>query len=149
LGGVLIATSFIDDCLKSLLHTYLLADSKTTQKLLNSNSGVFGSFSVKNDVLYCLAGYSKGTYQDLNKITEIRNVFAHRHLTANFENNKVIKLCKELKSPESFLEAHKDETNHKDLIAIFERARTCFIHTVSVLSDSILQTIISAEHHAT
>ena len=147
LGGVLIATSFIDDCLKSLLHTHLLDDSKVAQKLLDSSSGVFGSFSVKNDVLYCLGSYGKKTYQDLNKTAEIRNIFAHHHLTANFKNNDVIKLCAELKSPNIYLEAQVDKSNYGDLVVHFKSAKVCFIHTVASLSDSLLQTIISAEHH--
>lgn len=63
-GGVLIATSFIDACLTSLLRAFF-KKSKITEKILNPTSGSLGTFSAKCDITYCLNLILKDTYKDL------------------------------------------------------------------------------------
>ena len=52
LAVILIATSFLDACLKSLLEQCLL-ESGVTEKLL-SHSGALGAFSARADLCYAL-----------------------------------------------------------------------------------------------
>ncbi|MFM1897357.1 MAG: hypothetical protein RLZZ385_2431 [Pseudomonadota bacterium] len=93
--AVLVASGFLDACLGSLLETQLLK-SKVSEKLLNSNSGVLGTYVSRADLCYALGVIPKPMYKDLVKIAEIRNEFAHSHMELRFHTERISKLCSEL-----------------------------------------------------
>jgi DNA-binding MltR family transcriptional regulator len=105
LAVILIATSFIDACLKSILENRLL-ESRVTEKLL-SHTGVVGSLSTRADVCYVLGLVSKA-YRDIQTMAEIRNLVAHHHLQLSFTSPKVAELCEKLSS----LEASDEVAEH-------------------------------------
>ena len=86
---MLIAASFLDACLGSILKNKLI-DSCVSKELLGSR-GILGSFSSRTDVCYALGLFHKLLYKDLRKIAEIRNEFAHYHLELSFESEEIEK----------------------------------------------------------
>jgi DNA-binding MltR family transcriptional regulator len=47
---------------------------------------------------YCLGLINKAVYQDIIRVAEIRNMFAHKHLALDFGDNTVGKACDELQA---------------------------------------------------
>lgn len=94
LACVTIGAAFLDAALATLLERRFL-ESKTSAKLL-SPSGALGGFAQRADVAYCLELVTKSQFQDLCKIAEIRNRFAHHHLQLTFNEDDVRALCGEL-----------------------------------------------------
>jgi len=95
LSVILVATSFLDLSLASILKRRLL-DNSATDRLLDSRTGALGSFVVRADACYALGLVAKPIYRDLLKIAEIRNMIAHHHLALSFQVEGIVKLCKEL-----------------------------------------------------
>jgi len=98
LACALILASYIDQCLASLLQAFLI-ESSITEKLLDPNGGLLGSFEARAQLAYTLALISKPEYQNLNRIAQIRNLFAHSHFDIKFEEAAVEKLCNDLILP--------------------------------------------------
>jgi DNA-binding MltR family transcriptional regulator len=136
--AVLLATHFIDKCLITLLrHKFIKGN--TTKKLLD-HKGILGTLSNKCDIAYCLKFINKKTKQDIMKIEEIRNKFAHNHLKIDFSNNKVANLCHKLNCPKIFME-QRGENHKEDLEKIFENPQKKFDITVSWIIDTIIDDI--------
>lgn len=74
LAVILIASSFLDACLRSLLEKKLLEGSVSDRML--SHKGVLGGMSARADLCYALGLLPKRAYQDLGAIAEIRNIVA-------------------------------------------------------------------------
>ena len=79
LAVILIAASYLDAALASILQRFLLPGS-TAERLLNARGGALGSFGIRSDICYALGFISKPLYQDLIRIAEMRNICAHHHL---------------------------------------------------------------------
>ncbi len=143
-GGVLISTSFLENCLASLLRVHF-AKSKVTDKLLNPTSGTLGTFSSKCDVAYCLNLILKETYQDLGFIGQTRNHFAHNHLKASFNDDYVREICCKLKAPNDYLEANQNQSNYEDVKELFQIPKKRFIYTVNSLREHLMIETLSIE----
>jgi len=61
LACVLIATSYLDQTLASLLERYFV-EGNTSQRLLDPRGGVLGTFASRADLSYCLGLIPKGLY---------------------------------------------------------------------------------------
>lgn len=92
---VIVSVSYVDACLGALLQSFLL-HSSVTEKLLDPRSGVLGSFSAKSDVAYSMGLIPKSIYQDLQQLGEIRNQFAHHHLSLTFSDSAIDAFCNKL-----------------------------------------------------
>lgn len=88
---VIVGLAYIEDLLLYCLENFFPSNSSTVDKVL-SHRGFLGSFSSKVDMLYCLGFIDKIIKSDLDKLGEIRNVFAHK-TTVSFEDEKVKKNC--------------------------------------------------------
>jgi len=95
LSVILVATSFLDLSLASILKRHFL-DNSAADRLLDSRSGALGAFVTRADACYALGLIAKPIYRDLLKISEIRNIIAHHHLALSFQAEGVVKLCEEL-----------------------------------------------------
>lgn len=95
---VLISTSYLDQCLASLLEQHFIK-GKTAIRLLDPRGGPIGNFSVRADLCYCLELIPKDLYQNLKTVAEIRNRFAHSHLSISFGNSEVTRICEKLSFP--------------------------------------------------
>lgn len=85
LAVILIGTSFIDACLKSLLEAQFLEGADTSERLLQP-SGIIGSFRARTDLCYVLGLIPKSYQRDLIALGEIRNRVAHHHLDMDFSD---------------------------------------------------------------
>jgi DNA-binding MltR family transcriptional regulator len=140
-GGVLIITSYIDSCLERVLRS-TLKKGNTLDNLLKSG-GALSTFSSRCDLCYVLGLISKEFYNDLKKISEIRNTFAHHHLTANFENEKVKNNCNELKMPDNYLYASNTQSNIIELTQCFKSPKVRFSYTAFSAIDLLVKLKIS------
>lgn len=146
LAAVLVCSSFIDACLALLLQHHF-KKSSISDKILDSRSGILGTFQSRTDVAYCLGLLTKKRYQDLVFIGEIRNKFAHFHLQLDFQNAEIIQLCKSIKY---FDFAVKDETGKAipdekklDFLKHAENPRYRFTMTVLMISNEILLAVLA------
>jgi hypothetical protein len=138
---VLISASYLDTSLLSILHNYL-KNSKITDKILDSNNGILGTFSSRLDIAYCLDIIDKKTYQDLTIIMNIRNKFAHSHLKVDFKNEEIAKLCEQFHFYNMRLTDNKghelDKNNGPLLFSSKNPPRIKFIVTVSLIVNILL-----------
>lgn len=95
LACVLVGTNFLDVSLHDML-SLSLKKGNTASQILNHNEGFLGSFRNRSDLCYCMDLIDKKIYQDLIKISEIRNKIAHSHILNVFQNKDVSKKCDEL-----------------------------------------------------
>lgn len=135
LGVVLVATSYLDASLGALLHKFLITSS-ISDKLLDVRGGPLGTFSARSDAAYALALIERPLYQDLVKIAEIRNEFAHHHLEHDFQAPVVSELCSKL----GYVESLRDGVSDRSLILeqFMAGARNRFVTTVVMLSQRLL-----------
>lgn len=145
LACVLIGTSYLDETLKSILQNYFVKCN--TAKNLLSPKGAVGNFGSRCDLARCLALITKQKYKDLRVIEDIRNLFAHSHLTKSIgeqdvvsETNKLT-YCDILKNTQLFSEV---DTPTPEQIHISSRSR--FNLTVVLLSRDLLLTGLSTKH---
>lgn len=93
-GSVLVACSFLDEQLRTIIDGYLVEDSDKGQ-LLDGFNAPIGSFSARIKAAHCLGLISDKERDDCDTLRKIRNEFAHNHRTS-FEDNKLVDLCKNL-----------------------------------------------------
>jgi DNA-binding MltR family transcriptional regulator len=95
LAAVLIGTAYVDQCLGTLIKRKL-GTSPLSQKLLGPEKGSLGEFEGRADIVYTLGLMPRPIHEDLAKIAEIRNHFAHGNVLAAFTDPKVVELCDSL-----------------------------------------------------
>jgi len=91
----LIASSFLDECLRSLLMA-CLRPGETSTALLRSGTGVLGTYSARAALAYSLRLIDKHVHKALRTIGEIRNAFAHSYGDATFQHASIAPLCLQL-----------------------------------------------------
>jgi DNA-binding MltR family transcriptional regulator len=141
LACAVIGAAFLETTLGTLLERKFLVSS-VAAKLLGA-SGALGSIAPRTDLAYCIGLISKDHYQDLCVIAEIRNRFAHSHLTVGFSNEGIRVSCDELKEWRILLQGQNEEP----LIGATEdqltrRARNQFNFTVVLVSSRLLLTTL-------
>jgi len=117
-------------------------ETSVVKKLLDPSKGSIGNFAARRDLARCLGLIDKITYQDLGYIGDIRNLFAHSHLTMDFNDEEVISKCNLLKYAEPVLRVMSSHTTKKDSedsnTAELGSPRFRFILTVALLSQQLL-----------
>lgn len=98
---VIVGIAFIEDIMLYCLENFFPSNSSTVKRLL-SHRGPIGTFSAKTDLLYSIGLISKVIKQDLDKLGQIRNEFAHK-TTVSFDDEFISKLCFELKWHETVM----------------------------------------------
>ena len=109
LACVLIGTSYLAELLASTLKVSLIKSS-ISEKLLDPQRGAIGGFATRADLAYCLHLISKPVYQDLIKVAEIRNRFAHKHIALDFGEFSVRNACGELQSWRFIMRGEDEES---------------------------------------
>lgn len=148
LACVLISTSYLDQCLATLLGKYFIV-GKTSQRILDHRYGVIGSFSSRNDLAYCLGLISKKIYQNIKIAGDIRNKFAHSHLSLGFAD--VSKLVDILTFPSVANATRIEDGESKkvsDPFAGFTEPRTRFSIIMALTVSDVILEAVSAEHRA-
>ena len=83
------ATAFLDDKLSDVITAYLRPDKDTIKRLLKP-TGPMGALQNKADLAYLMGLYTEGTRDDIRRIADIRNKFAHWAKPVTF-GHKVIR----------------------------------------------------------
>ena len=132
---VLIGTSYLSELLGSSIMT-VLRKSNVTKNILKPDRGAIGGFKSRADFAYCLELINKSDYKDLSIIAEIRNTFAHRHLSIDFTDNEIKEACNNLQACNLRLDL-KEINNDPHIENIPEQAIECkdirFRFTLSVV----------------
>ncbi len=148
LACVLISTSYLDQCLATLLGKHFIV-SKTSQNILDPRRGSIGTFSSRNDLAYCLGLISKKIYQNIKTAGDIRNAFAHSHLSLGFGD--VSKLVDTLTFP-SVISANRVENGKSkkvsDPFSGFTEPRTRFSIIMAMTVSEVMLEAVSTEHRA-
>jgi DNA-binding MltR family transcriptional regulator len=95
-GAVILAASLFDIQLESLLKTYLVPDTSSSDQLFEGASAPLSTFSARILICYRLGLISKNFARDLNLIRKIRNEFAHNIHGCSFEHSSVVSRVHEL-----------------------------------------------------
>ncbi|MBS7788311.1 hypothetical protein KIH23_13465 [Flavobacterium sp. CYK-55] len=95
-GCALLAVSFLEQSIEKCLSNKLIG-SKNHKKLLFDFNGPLGNFSNKLSISYSVGLIDKVEFEELQKIRQIRNLFAHSYEPITFESNEISKRVNLLK----------------------------------------------------
>jgi DNA-binding MltR family transcriptional regulator len=87
-GCALMAASFLDYEIESLLRSKLVGNKKHLDSLFDFN-GPLGSFSARIKMAYSIGLISKEIMADLDIIRKIRNEFGHKYEPISFESRLI------------------------------------------------------------
>lgn len=139
---VVISAAYIDACLAALLDK-LLVQSSISAKLLDACSGALGSFASRADACYTLGLVSKSLYQDLLVLAEIRNQFAHHHLSLTFATPELSASCIKLSYAMTLKNGDIDEPMFRS--GQLDDIRTRFVLSVVLISQRLLVTALGVK----
>lgn len=94
-AAAIVATAFLEDHLAIALKKRFHQDKETLDEMFRS-SGPLGSFSAKINIAFLIGLCSKEARDELHTIKTIRNEFAHRGLTKDFDSQRVRDLANNL-----------------------------------------------------
>jgi DNA-binding MltR family transcriptional regulator len=134
---VVVSCAYLDACLGSILEKHFLQSAVST-KLLDPGRGVLGTFTARSDACYALGLISKGIYQDLLVLAELRNQVAHHHLMLSFSTPAVVEACKSLKYAETLVRWDRDDGSLMFQPGQLEDPRTRFVMSVVLMSQRLL-----------
>jgi DNA-binding MltR family transcriptional regulator len=90
-GAFLFGVTFIDELLKDLLTFFFDKNEKDFIEKTFDYNGPLGTFSSRIKIAYCLCLITKDEYDDLDKLRDLRNDFAHKLLSNLSIGNDSIK----------------------------------------------------------
>lgn len=99
-GCVLAAAAILDNYLEVLLRARFSQDATVVKRIINplfKGHGPLASFWSKTQLAYSLNLIPEWMYEDLDRIRELRNKFAHWYKAVDFEDPAVIRLTEKLK----------------------------------------------------
>jgi DNA-binding MltR family transcriptional regulator len=142
LAAALVASSFLDECLRSLLAAFF-RKGETTESLLRSGRGVLGTYASRMDLAYSLALIEKAELTNLRTIGEIRNAFAHSYTEGRFDDQLIAPLCNRLDyAYEVFIvrgHAGRDPDKVRtELDTFYKVQRNRFTHTCVTLGQTLI-----------
>lgn len=97
-SAAIVATSWLDTKLTTAIKSRLLRDKNITDKLLRPGKPI-GALGTKIDLGFLLNLYSSETRDDLERLSSIRNKFAHWDDPTTFGTREIRLLCEELTLP--------------------------------------------------
>jgi DNA-binding MltR family transcriptional regulator len=99
LGGV-----FLDEHLRRLISNFVVDEKEILDGLFEVEQPI-ATFSSRIKMSYTLGLINKQVYGDLNKIRNIRNVFAHALHGVSFDHDNIREWCKDLEMPKQLIPA--------------------------------------------
>lgn len=141
LAAALIASSFLDECLRSLLMASFRAGD-TSEALLRPR-GALGTYAARTDLAYSLGLIDKQALKALRTIGEIRNAFAHSYAEGTFEHPDIAPLCSRLDyTYELFVNQRRGggDPDHvrRELDRFFTKQRNRFTYTCVTLGQTLI-----------
>jgi DNA-binding MltR family transcriptional regulator len=97
LACVLIGGAALEQATMGLLRQFFVRGE--TSKNIFRESGALGEFRRCIEVAYCVGLIPTSIFDNLGKVVELRNLFAHSHVTLCFADSDVETLCNELTLP--------------------------------------------------
>ena len=142
-AAIVVGVSYVDTSLASLLSKRLLKSS-VSDRILDSRSGVLGTFSARTDMSYALALIDKPMYQELKTLGELRNEIAHSHYELNFSSPSIIEHCSRL----TYISNLRDSTTGKLIFTPEKIAppRARFLLTASIIANIVILTALGEVH---
>ena len=149
LACVLIATSYLDYALASLLKRYFI-ESSAVNKLLDPPGGALSTFAGRSDLAYCLGLIPKRLYQNLEIVGQIRNAFAHSYLSLELNESEIARLVDSLSDPtiHQSVIVEGDNTKHSGAASpsLVRSHRSKFNWIVVLMVNRLLLTGLAAKH---
>jgi DNA-binding MltR family transcriptional regulator len=93
-GTALIATAWVDDCLKACVRAFFRPDNRVANDMLQPE-GALGTFASRIKLAYLLDIIDPTAYRDLELLRRIRNEFAHRRSDLRFSSAPIKDRCRE------------------------------------------------------
>lgn len=93
-GTALIASAWVDDCLKACVRAFFRPDKKIADDVLQPE-GALGTFASRIKLAYLLDIIDPTAYRDLDLLRRIRNEFAHRRSDLRFTSPPIKDRCRE------------------------------------------------------
>jgi DNA-binding MltR family transcriptional regulator len=87
---VIVGAAAIDSLLEQLLESKIVKNKKVAEAFFSAPNAPLGSFSARIKAVYLLGLVSVKTYQDLESLRKIRNMFAHDIFDCDFDNIEVV-----------------------------------------------------------
>ena len=108
----IVAAALVDDELELFIRRHLITSTRAYRDRVDylfMPSSAFGSFSTKVDLALVMGWISKPAYNDLTKIKDIRNAFAHKIEVGSFEHESIKDKCGNLSFAETFISAENNQ----------------------------------------
>lgn len=144
LAVALIATSFLNECLRSLLMARF-RPGDTSERLLRSGRGAIGTFSARTDLAYSLEYIDRDALKALRAVAEIRNTFAHSYGEGSFDQREIADLCSKLDYAyelhvNQWSQPPEKERIRKELDQFFRQPREQFTYNCVLLGQTLIHT---------
>jgi hypothetical protein len=118
-GAAIVIVAFLEDCLETAIKSRLVRDANTERKMF-SGTGPLATLSAKIELGFLLGMYGKAERNDLHRIREIRNEFAHKFNELTFENQRIRDLIKNL--PMEPIDVEIEVIEREDFVKIHPEA---------------------------
>jgi len=141
LACVLIGTSYLDQCLASMLKRFFIEGNAVYKIPDPLRHGALSTFSSRIDLIYLLGLINEYIYNDLIIIKNIRNLFAHSHFRVYFKDDKIKKKCEELELVDKLDKKFKGILNKRI-------GRDRFSQAVVLISQILIVSGLSLKHRS-
>jgi DNA-binding MltR family transcriptional regulator len=95
-GCALLAVSFLEQSIEKCLSKKMIGSNKHKKVLFDFN-GPLGNFSNKLSLAYSIGLFQKIEFEELQKIRQVRNLFAHSYEYITFESKELSEKVKHFK----------------------------------------------------
>lgn len=92
---ILLGGAILDELLRRLLDSWLVPNNKIKTSVFDY-TGALGTFANRINMCFLLGLISKDMFDDLNKVRDIRNCYAHNIFVPDFENDEIKNKCNSL-----------------------------------------------------
>lgn len=114
-GCVLVAAAFLDESLESLLRSKMLREPKERKACVDplfATMAPLSTYWAKTQCLRALEIIEQWEYEDLHRIRELRNHFAHSYDEVSFSDPKASNMARQLEAAKRRLRARPSQGNH-------------------------------------
>lgn len=143
MASVLAGVAAMEQALGTLLSKFLITGN-TSEGILHPNKGFLGPLMNRASLAYCMGLISKTTYQNIQRLAEIRNLFAHSHTAIDFQDAEVAEQCRQLKLGLDKATDHALMTPEVAQ-ALKTDMRQRFTHAVMTIFGQLLRTVEQTE----
>jgi DNA-binding MltR family transcriptional regulator len=100
----IVYSALVDDAIRGVVRARMQHLTPTEEAKLFEGTGPLSTFSARTMIAYAMSIIDKDERDDLDRIREIRNAFAHDFVSLSFEQKEVADVCRLLKAPKKWAE---------------------------------------------